>query len=86
MANPLSAMSCAACGSGFMEAAREQTHLVLPLVGDLTSMSRGKRLGVAGAVVAAVLVPLALITLVLTKQPPPDTAPPAPAPVTQTTP
>ena len=80
-------MSCAACGSGFMEAAREQTHLVLPLVGDLTSMSRGKRLGVAGAVVAAVLVPLALITLVLTKQPPPDTAPPAPAPVTtQTTP
>jgi ribosomal protein L40E len=85
VANPLSAGSCSACGSGFLAAARGEIHLVLPLFGDITAMSRGRRLGVAGAVVAAVLVPLALLTLVLTKHPPADKGPSTPAPVTEVT-
>lgn len=85
VSNPLSAESCTACGNGFLAAARGETHVVLPLIGDITAMSRGRRLGVAGAVVAALLVPLALITLVLTKRPPADTGPSTPGPVTRVT-
>ena len=75
-------MTCSACGAGFLAAARTPTSLVLPLVGDIGAMSRGKRLGVAAGAVAALLVPLALLTLLLTKHPPQDTGPSAPLPVT----
>ena len=72
--NPLSASSCLACGSGFLAAARSgDAGLSLPLVGDLTTMSRGKRAAVAAGLVAAVLVPLALLTLLTTKSPPAET-------------
>ncbi len=69
--NPLSASACSECGSTFLAAVAQQDRaaLVLPLVGDLTAMSRGRRLGLAGALVAALLVPLALITLLLTGRP-----------------
>lgn len=78
-------MTCSACGAGFLAAARTETSLVLPLVGDISAMSRGKRLAVAGGAVAALLIPLALITLLLTKHPPSDTGPSAPLPVTEVT-
>ncbi len=82
VANPLSSMTCAACGAGFLAAARTDTTLVLPLVGDLGAMSRGKRLAVAGGFLAAVLVPLALLTLLFTQEPAQDTGPSAPLPIT----
>jgi hypothetical protein len=84
-ANPLSSMTCSDCGAGFLAAARTSTTLVLPLVGDIGAMSRGKRLGVAAGAVAALLVPLALLTLLLTKHPPQDTGPSTPSPVTEVT-
>ncbi|MCW2667343.1 MAG: hypothetical protein JWN57_2305, partial [Frankiales bacterium] len=43
--------------------------LVLPVVGDLSRFSRGQRAGLALGAVAALLVPLALLTLVLTGRP-----------------
>lgn len=71
-ANPLSASSCSNCGNAFLAAVAQEsrTTLVLPLVGDLGAMSRGKRLALAGGLVAAILVPLALLTLLLTQSPP----------------
>ena len=76
--NPLSEMVCSACGSPFLAAVSEagRTSLVLPVVGDLGAMSRGKRLGLALAAVGALLVPLALITLLLTDSPPPQNSGP----------
>ncbi len=74
-ANPLSASVCSSCGGGFLAGIRdnEKPLLVLPVVGDLGAMSRGRRLGLALALVAAVVLPLALITLLLTQRP--DTVP-----------
>jgi len=73
--NPLLSTTCSACGSGFLAGLKdtEKPLLVLPVVGDLGAMSRGRRLALAAALVAAVVVPLALLTLLLTKHP--DTAP-----------
>ena len=72
--NPLSASVCTGCGAGFLAAVAEQGRpsLVLPVIGDLSRLSRGQRLGAAFGAVAAVLVPLALLTLLLTGSPPKD--------------
>ncbi|MGB8652723.1 MAG: hypothetical protein WCD35_18900 [Mycobacteriales bacterium] len=74
-ANPLSAPVCGACGAPFLAALKDQAKplLVLPLVGDLGRLSRGQRFGVALGAVAVLLVPLALVTLLLTKSPPAST-------------
>lgn len=61
--NPFEAAACAACGSGFLAAVREDEAplLVLPGVGDLTRMGRGQRLALAGGVVLVFV----LVTLVI---------------------
>ena len=70
--NPISSDTCSVCLQPFLAAMKvaEKPVLVLPLVGDLGAMSRGGRAGVALGLVALVLVPLALITLLLTGRPP----------------
>jgi hypothetical protein len=73
-ANPLSEPACGACGAPFLAQVRGNgPSLVLPLVGDLFALSRGQRLGVAGAAVLALVLPLALLTLLLTHSPPAST-------------
>ena len=67
--NPLSESHCITCGKPFLAAVQESPTLVLPGVGDLSRFSRGQRACLALAAVAAVLVPLALITLLLTGRP-----------------
>ncbi|MCU1692055.1 MAG: hypothetical protein JWM64_1146 [Frankiales bacterium] len=66
-ANGLDRDTCAACGAGFLSALRatEEPLLVLPVVGDLGAMSRAQRLGLAAAVVVAVLLLTALLGLLL---------------------
>lgn len=66
-ANALDRDACAACGAGFLSALRagDEPLLVLPVVGDLGAMSRGQRLGLAGGVVVAVLLLVALLGLLL---------------------
>ena len=56
--NDLSRAACASCGAGFLARLREDQEplLVLPVVGDLSALSRGQRLGLAAGVVLAVLV------------------------------
>lgn len=83
--NEMSAAACATCGAQFLQTVAEESRvtLVLPVVGDLGRYSRGQRLGLALGAVAAVLVPLALLTLLLTGKPP---ASPAPTGTTVTTP
>ena len=80
--NPIAATVCGACGTAFLAqvSAETKVRLVLPVVGDLGAMSRGKRVGVALGFVAAVCVPVALLTLALTGSPPKD-EPVTPAPV-----
>ncbi len=88
-ANPITADSCAVCGQPFLAAMKvlDKPLLVLPVVGDIGAMSRGGRIGLAMALVAMLLVPLALITLLLTGRPPKDTTPLPTAPgVTVVTP
>lgn len=63
--NPLEAPVCGTCGSGFLAAASSRPKLVLPVVGDVGALSRGQRIGAALAVVAMVLVPVALVTMLL---------------------
>ena len=74
-ANPMTVMACTDCGSAFLAAERSSNTpmLVLPVVGDIGRLSRGQRIGLAAAAVGVVLAPLALITLLLTGSPPPDT-------------
>ena len=77
--NDLQQSLCSACGQPFLAGIKvgDKPVLVLPLLGDLGAMGRGQRAGVALGVVALVLVPLALITLLLTpnkkKDPPVQT-------------
>lgn len=73
-ANTLNAAACQTCGSSFLAAAQERESLVLPLVGDLHQMSRGRRLGLAALVVLALLIPLALVTVLTTGAPPAGTS------------
>ena len=70
--NALSLSACGTCGAAFLQAVAEETRvsLVLPVVGDLGRFSRGQRIGIALGAIAAVLVPLALLTLLLTGKPP----------------
>lgn len=72
--NALTAGTCRDCGSPFLNGASEAPSLVLPGVGDLAQLSRGHRLAVALAVVMAVLVPLALVTFLLTDSPQKDSS------------
>ena len=75
--NALALAACTACGASFLAAVRDDAlALVVPGVGNLMTMSRGKRLGLAFGAVALLVVPLALVTLLLTG-PPPATTPPA---------
>ncbi len=75
--NALALAACTACGASFLAAVRDDAvALVVPGIGDLMTMSRGKRLGVAAGAVALLVVPLALVTLLLTGSPP-TAAPPA---------
>ena len=65
-ANPLSAAACAACRSPFLAGLRETDPplLVLPGVGDVSALSRGRRLGLAATavlVVAAAVLGLGLL-------------------------
>ena len=57
----------------------------MPGIGNLMTMSRGKRMGLACGVAALLVVPLALVTLLLTG-PPPAASPPPPRPTVAATP
>lgn len=64
-ANPYSVSACAACGTGFLAGLRETEGplLELPVVGDLTALSRGRRLGLAAGVVLAVIALTVIVSL-----------------------
>jgi DNA-directed RNA polymerase subunit RPC12/RpoP len=68
--NALTADVCKDCGSGFLAAVSEPPSLVVPGIGDLQQYSRGHRAALALGLVALILVPLALITFLLTGEPP----------------
>jgi hypothetical protein len=57
--------ACAACGTGFLAGLRrdEPPLLALPGVGDVTRLTRGQRLGLAGGVVLLMVLLTALIGL-----------------------
>lgn len=65
--NPLTADACGACGAGFLAGLREADGplLELPVVGDLTRLSRAQRLMLALGVVLAVLALTAVLGLLL---------------------
>jgi len=69
--NDFTDVLCTVCGSPFLAKVAEETKvtLVLPVVGDLSRYSRGQRAIIAFVAVLALLVPLALITLLLTDGP-----------------
>lgn len=80
--NPLDASSCASCGAPFLSAVGLSTRpsVVLPLVGDISRFSRTQRLLGGLGIALLVMLPVALITLVLSKHPAPD-----PHPIVQVT-
>lgn len=61
--NPMARDTCSSCGLHFLAGLRGQDGplLELPVVGDITQLTRGKRFALAGAVVLAVI----LLTLFL---------------------
>jgi len=65
--NPLTAGVCGACGSAFLSGVRkaEGPLLALPVVGDITRLQRGQRLGLAFALMIVIVVLLALLGLLL---------------------
>jgi hypothetical protein len=64
--NALADERCASCGEEFLGALRHaEALLVLPVVGDLAAMPPARRLGVAVAVVVALLVLAVLLGLLL---------------------
>jgi hypothetical protein len=67
--NGIDSRVCGVCGSAFLEAASEKVSLVVPGIGDLSVYSRGQRAAIAGAVLAAILLPIAILTFVLTPTP-----------------
>jgi hypothetical protein len=69
--NDFTDVLCTVCGSPFLAKVAEETKvtLVLPVVGDISRYSRGQRAIIAFVAVLALLVPLALITLLLTDGP-----------------
>ena len=65
-ANALLDDACRTCGLRFLAAAADtEPLLVLPLVGDLTAMSKGRRTWLAVAVVAGFVVLCAVLGLLL---------------------
>ena len=65
-ANPFDHDLCAGCGSAFLAAARDDAPLLeLPVVGDLTRLGRGQRLGLAAGLVIAFLTVLFIVGLLL---------------------
>ncbi len=85
--NALTLDACTACGASFLAAVRDDgVALVVPGIGDLMTMSRAKRLGLAAGAVALLVVPLALVTLLLTGSPPAATPPAAAHPTATATP
>jgi hypothetical protein len=72
--NAIDASLCGTCGASFLAAAAEKVSLVVPGIGDLSHYTRGQRVGIAVGVLMAVLLPLALITFVLTPSPTPGSA------------
>jgi hypothetical protein len=69
--NDFADLLCTTCASPFLAKVAEETAVTirLPLVGDLSRYGRGQRAGIALAALLIVLVPLALITLLLTHAP-----------------
>jgi hypothetical protein len=60
--NPMALDTCTACGMPFLSGAHADEPLLdLPVVGDITKLSRGQRFALAGAVVLAI----ALLTILL---------------------
>lgn len=85
--NALALDACSACGASFLAAVRDdKIALIVPGIGDLMTMSRGKRLGLAFGAVVVLVVPLALVTLLLTGSPPATTPPAPPRPTVTATP
>lgn len=76
-ANPLAATQCVACGAAFLAAvaADSRAALVLPVVGDLTKMSRSQRLLGAFTFVIVLVLFVAVVTLLLSKRPPENGGP-----------
>ena len=63
-ANPIDRDTCAGCGAPFLAAARDSAPLLdLPLVGDITRLGRGQRIGLAAGVVVAFLLLIVLVGL-----------------------
>lgn len=72
--NPMTSTICSVCGSAFLASEKNDSTplLVVPGVGDIGRLSRAQRIGLALGAVTAVLLPLAVITLLLTGSPPKD--------------
>lgn len=70
--NDFTATVCAVCFAPFLAQLAEDSKVTvaLPVVGDLSRYGRGQRAAIAVGAILLVLVPLALITLLLTKAPP----------------
>jgi len=64
--NAFDLSACSGCGTSFLAGVRdgEGPLLELPVVGDLTALSRGQRLGLAAAVVLAVIVMTVVLSLI----------------------
>jgi len=74
---------CRDCGGAFLGGASDTPSLVLPGVGDVTKLSRGARTAMAFALVLAVVLPLALVTFLMTDEPVKKTGKPTTATVVQ---
>jgi hypothetical protein len=86
--NDFAAMLCHVCSAPFLAQVAEETRvsLTLPVVGDLNRYGRGQRAAIALGALLIVLIPLALITLLTTKAPPPSTTTGTPTGNVQPTP
>lgn len=65
-ANAITELRCTVCGAAFLDGGSTPQSLVVPGLGDLSRYSRGQRVGLACAVAVALLIPLALVTYLLT--------------------
>ena len=63
--NPLSASECVGCGAGFLAGITTRPSLVLPVVGDLSRLSRAQRLWAAAGIAFALALLVAVIVAVL---------------------
>ena len=82
--NELTAVVCHICSAPFLVTVAEESKvaLVLPGIGDISRYGRGQRAGIAFMALMIILIPLALVTLLLTKAPPPANSTPT---ITSTT-